>query len=105
MVGMVRFAFRGGTAEAVLGDNGRWSCATVPCLVRPLDILHSPHWEGLPARGLGGRRNLSAAGRWLKGVVVLGTETAIPGIGRQAMADPTALSRIYMIGPTTTLVW
>lgn len=32
MIGMVRFVFGAGIAEAILGDDGRWSCPAVPCL-------------------------------------------------------------------------
>jgi hypothetical protein len=68
MIGLIRFIFRGGIAEAVLGNDGCWSCAAAPCLARPLDILYSPNWEGLST----GRRHLQAAARWLNGTIVFG---------------------------------
>jgi hypothetical protein len=82
MIGMIRFDFRGGMAEAVLGKDGCWSCAAVPCVVHPLDILYSPNWEGLSA----GRRHLEEAALWLKGVVVFGADCPIPGTARRS--DP-----------------
>jgi hypothetical protein len=78
MIGLIRFTFRGGIAEAVLSNDGYWSCAAVPCLVRPLDILYSPNWEGLSA----GRRHLEAAARWLEGTVVFGAGRPIPRTAR-----------------------
>jgi hypothetical protein len=82
MIGMIRFDARGGVAEAILGDDGCWSCAAVPCLVRPLDILHSPTWERQPA----GRRHLEEAALWLKGTVVFGADSPIPGTEQRS--DP-----------------
>ena len=80
MIGMIRFSARGGVAEAVLGDDGCWSCAAVPCLVHPLEILYSPNWEGRPA----GRRHLKEAAIWLKGTVVFGADSPIPGMARRS---------------------
>jgi hypothetical protein len=76
MIGMIRFGARGGVAEAILGDDGRWSCAAVRCLVRPLEILYSPNWEGRPA----GRRHLEEAAIWLMGTVVFGADSPILGM-------------------------
>jgi hypothetical protein len=59
MIGLIRFSCRGESAEAILGDDGCWSCAAVPCLARPLDILYSPNWEGPVA----GRRYVEKAAR------------------------------------------
>ena len=86
MIGMIRFDRRGGIAEAVLGDDGCWSCATVPCLVRPLDILYSPNRDGRPA----GRRHLEEAAHWLKGVVVFGDDSPIPGMSGGSIAGVRA---------------
>ena len=69
MLGMIRFGFRGGFADAVLGNDGCWRCTAVPCLVRPLDTLYSPNFVGLT-----GRRHLEAAARWLNGSVVFGSK-------------------------------
>ena len=80
MIGMIRFGARGGVAEAILGDDGCWSCAAVPCLVHPLEILYSPNWEGRPA----GRRHLEEAAIWLKGTVLFGADSPIPGIARRS---------------------
>jgi hypothetical protein len=82
MIGMIRFDFRAGIADAVLGDDGCWSCRDVPCLVHPLDTLYSPSRDGLPA----GRRHLEEAARWLKGVVSFEDGSPIPGIAR--ISDP-----------------
>lgn len=82
MIGMIRFHLRGGLAEAVLGDDGCWSCATVPCLVRPLNILYSPNRDGRPA----GRPHLEEAAHWLKGVIVCGDDSPIPGMARGSIA-------------------
>lgn len=70
MIGMIQFGFQGGTATAVLMDDGCWRCTAVPCLVHPLDILYSdgPSREGR----LAGQRHLREAARWLKGEVVFG---------------------------------
>lgn len=78
MIGIIRFDFRGGVAEAVLGDDGCWSCGAVPSLAHPLDILYSPNWERRPA----GRRHLDEAARWLNGTVVLGADRPIPAMAR-----------------------
>ena len=77
MIGLVRFDFRGGSAEASLGNDGCWNCAAVPCLARPLDILFSPNREGRPA----GQQHLEEAARWLKGVV-FGADGPVPGVLR-----------------------
>jgi hypothetical protein len=69
MIGKVLFRFRGRPAEAVLHEDGCWSCVAVPSLVEPLDILYSPHREGLAADGPSGRHHLDAAARWLRGAV------------------------------------
>ena len=88
MIGIIRFDCRGGVAEAILGDDGCWSCGAVPCLAHPLDILYSPNWEGLPA----GRRHLEEAARWLQGTLVLGADRPIPATARSphpgVRADP-----------------
>ena len=73
MIGMIRFDFPGGIAEAVLRNDGCWICPEVPCLVHPLDILYSPNWDGQPA----GRRHLEEAACWLKGSVVF--EASVSG--------------------------
>jgi hypothetical protein len=86
MIGMIRFDFRGVIAEAVLGNDGCWSCAAVPCLVHPLDILHSPNWDGRPA----GRRHLDEAACWLKGAVVFGDSGPISGMARGSVAGGRA---------------
>jgi predicted DNA-binding transcriptional regulator AlpA len=78
MIGTIRFGFRGGVAEAVLGHDGCWGCCAVPCLVHPLDILYSPNWDGLPT----GRRYLEEVARWLRGAVILGADRPIPGMVR-----------------------
>jgi hypothetical protein len=88
MIGLIRFGFRGGSAEAILGDDGRWSCAAVPCLARPLDILYSPNWEGLVA----GRRYVEKAARWLNGVI-LEAHRPVPGVSRAS--DPGASSEVF----------
>lgn len=80
MIGMIRFGARGGVAEAILGDDGCWSYAAVLCLVRPLEILYSPHWEGRPA----GRRHLKEAAIRLKGMVAFGADRPIPGMARRS---------------------
>ena len=79
MIGMIRFDRRGGIAEAVLGDDGCWGCAAVPCLVRPLDILYSPNRDEFPA----GRRHLEEAAHWLKGVIVFGNDSPSGRHGRR----------------------
>ncbi len=88
MLGMIRFDFREGVAEAVLGDDGCWSCGAVPCLAHPLDILYSPNWE----RPAAGRRHLEEASRWLNGTVILGADRPIGGMARPsnpgALPDP-----------------
>jgi hypothetical protein len=88
MIGVIRFDVRGEVADAILGDDGCWSCGAVPCLAHPLDILFSPNWEGLPA----GRRHLQEAARWLKGTIVLGADRPIPATARSphpgVRADP-----------------
>ena len=78
MIGMILFAFRGGIAEAILEDDGCWSCTARPCLVRPLDLLYSPTRDRLLAGGSAGRRCLEAAARWLKGTPVFGGGRPIP---------------------------
>ena len=67
MIYRIIFAFMGGIAEAILEDDGCWSCTAMPCLVRPLDVLYSPTRDRLLAGGSVGRRYLEAAARWLKG--------------------------------------
>ena len=100
MIGMIRFGARGGVAEAILGDDGCWSCAAVPCLVHPLEILYSPNWEGRPA----GRRHLKEAATWLKGTVVFGADSPILGARRSNPGLPVDLldrrSRPPMALPT-----
>jgi hypothetical protein len=80
MIGMIRFNFRGAAAEAVLADDGCWTCCAVPCLVRPLEVLFSPRWEGGPA----GRRHVEGAARWLKGGVVFGADGPIADMAQQS---------------------
>ena len=87
MIGLIRFDFRRRIAEAVLGADGCWSCAAVPCLVHPLDILYSTNWAGLPA----GPRYLEAAGRWLKGTLVSGDGCPIPGVARRSATVPVEI--------------
>jgi hypothetical protein len=67
---MVRFVFGAGIAEAILGDNGHWSCAAVPCLVRPLEIRYGAIREGRAA----GRLSVAGASCWLRGTAILGPE-------------------------------
>jgi hypothetical protein len=86
MIGMIRFDYRGGIAEAVLGIDGRWSCDAVPCLVHPLDILHSPRWDGQPPE----RRHLEEAACWLKGAVVFGDIGPIPAMAPAPVAGVQA---------------
>jgi hypothetical protein len=78
MTGMILFACRGGIAEAILEDNGCWSCAAMPRLVRRLDVLYSPTRDRLLADGSAGRRYLEAAARWLNGTPVFGDGRPIP---------------------------
>lgn len=70
MIGKVLFNYQGRRVEAVLHNDGHWSCALLPCLVRPLDILHGPRWRGRSAVGPFGRECLEAAANWLNGCVV-----------------------------------
>ncbi len=87
MIGLIRFAFQGANAEAVLGDDGSWSCTAVPCLVRPLDILYGPSWEGIPAGGPVGLRQLETAGRWLRGTIVCGYGRPILGTAQRSVRN------------------
>jgi hypothetical protein len=89
MIGLIRFDLQGGSAEAILGDDGRWSRAVVPCLVRPLDIRYGPNWEGLPA----GRRHLEEAAHWLNGVVAFGGDAPVPGVSPPS--DPGASAGVF----------
>jgi hypothetical protein len=88
MIGLIRFGFRGGRAEAILGNDGCWSCVAVPCLARPLDILYSPNREGRPAC----RRHLEEAARWLQGVVFWEADGPVPGV--PGPSDPGVSTRV-----------
>lgn len=70
MIGKVIFGFRQGQAEAVLHDDGHWSCPALPCLVRPLEIRYSPLWNGSNAIASSGRLCLEEVACWLNGCVV-----------------------------------
>jgi hypothetical protein len=104
MIGMIRFDSRGRIAEAVLRNDGCWSCAAVPCLVHPLNILYSPNWDGLPA----GRRHLEEAACWLKGAVVFEDSSPISGMAGGSVAGVRAdpfdrRSRDVTLSSTTRL--
>jgi len=88
MIGLIRFDLQRGSAEAILGDDGCWSCALVPCLAHPLNIRYGPNWEGLPS----GRRHLEEAAHWLKGVV-FGTDGPVPGVSLPS--DPGASAGVF----------
>ena len=70
MIGKVVFGCYQGRAEAVLHDDGHWSCAALPCLVRPLEVRHSPLWSGSNGIESSGRLCLEAVACWLNGCVV-----------------------------------
>jgi len=71
MFGKVIFPYKSLRAEAVLDDEGRWSCSALPCLERVLNISHSPVWYGQPLDPINARRCLLSAGLWLKGRVMM----------------------------------
>ncbi len=89
MIGLIRFDLRGASTEAILGDDGCWSCAAVPCLAHPLNIRYGPNREGVPA----GRRHLEEAAHWLKGVVVFGADGPVPGVSPPS--DPGASAGVF----------
>ena len=70
MFGKVVFPYNSNPAEAVLDDDGLWRCDAVPCLVRVLNIRHSPVWYGQPLDSINARRCLLSAGLWLNGRVL-----------------------------------
>lgn len=72
MIGKVLFLYHDAFVEAILADNGSWTCDAVPCLVRPLDVLYSPrrYRPGEPDDGRAGALCLAAAARWLNGIVL-----------------------------------
>ena len=69
MVGKVLFPYKSSRVEAMLDDDGLWRCEALPCLVRVLNILHSPVWAGEPLDGPSLHRCLQSAAVWLKGEV------------------------------------
>jgi hypothetical protein len=69
MVGKVVFPYKSSRVEAVLNDDGLWRCEAIPCLVRVLNILHSPVWAGEPLDDSSLRSCLQSAAAWLKGEV------------------------------------
>jgi hypothetical protein len=69
MIGKVVFPYKSRIVEAIMNNDGCWECDVIPCLVRPLNILHSPAWNGAPfdlARCL---ECLETAAHWLHGEV------------------------------------
>ena len=70
MFGKVIFPYKSMRAEAVLDDDGRWSCEAVPCLDRVLNIRHSPVWYDQTLDPINARRCLLSAGLWLNGRIV-----------------------------------
>jgi hypothetical protein len=89
MIGLVRFDFRGGSADAILGNDGCWSCAAVPCLARPLDVRYSLSRGGLPT----GQRQLEEAAHWLKGVVAYVGDVPVLVVPRSS--DLGASARLF----------
>jgi hypothetical protein len=72
MIGKVAFPYKSMVAEAVMEDDGSWRCDAIPCLVRPLNILHGP--TSFEAR-LDRSRSLcclASAARWLHGEIRTG---------------------------------
>ncbi len=67
MIGSVVFPYRSGTVEAVMEDDGSWRCDAIPCLIRPLNCLHSDIPYGTPTDPRRYRRHLESAARWLHG--------------------------------------
>jgi hypothetical protein len=100
MIGKVVFPYKSMVAEAVMEDDGSWRCDAIPCLVRPLNILHGP--TSFEAR-LDRSRSLcclASAARWLHGEIRTGETRAewgqtarrsgegdIPGSGKADIPD------------------
>jgi hypothetical protein len=70
MIGKVVFTYKSNVVEAVMNDEGRWHCAAIPCLVRPLNILYCPAWYGGPLELAECRRSVQFAAHWLHGEAV-----------------------------------
>lgn len=88
MFGKVIFPYKSRLAEAVLEDDGLWRCGAVPCLVRVLNIRHSPVWHEEPLDPVNARRCLLTAGLWLKGRVLLPAQNLKPsGFVEQGLGD------------------
>jgi hypothetical protein len=72
MIGKVVFPYKSAVAEAVMEDDGSWRCDAIPCLARPLNILHSPvSFESRLDRSRC-QRYLETAARWLHGEIRAG---------------------------------
>ena len=69
MIGKVVFPYKSITAEAVMDDDGLWRCDAIPCLARPLNLLHSPQGAGSPVDWPHSLRCLESAAVWLHGQV------------------------------------
>jgi hypothetical protein len=69
MIGKVVFPYKSSVAEAILNSDGLWECDAIPCLVRPLNILHGPAWYGFRFDRSRYLACLASAARWLHGEV------------------------------------
>jgi len=69
MIGKVVFQYKSKAVEAVMHDDGSWRCDAIPCLVRPLNILHSAVFYRAPVDPVRSHRDLQSAALWLRGEV------------------------------------
>src|SRR5262245_19772450 len=72
MIGKVVFRYKSNIVEAVMEDDGSWRCDAIPCLVRPLNALHSPGSAEAPLDRKRCLRWLKSAALWLHGEVWAG---------------------------------
>lgn len=66
---------QGEPIEAILRDDGTWSCSALPVIVRVLDALYAPESANTGEPGWG-RVEMLRAAEWLKGRVVANPEAA-----------------------------
>jgi hypothetical protein len=69
MIGKVVFPYKSSIAEAILNKDGFWECEAIPCLERPLNVLHGPAFYGTSFDLTRCHECLASAARWLHGEV------------------------------------
>jgi hypothetical protein len=67
MIGKVVFRYNSAIVEAVMDDDGAWSCDAIPCLIRPLNTLYTPLSRAATLDRSRCKRCLESAARWLRG--------------------------------------